>query len=263
MGKNVFTCCLALFIFCSLVKENFALAKESEMVFVPAGNYDPFYRDQDKTDQSIQVGSFYLDTYPVTNKDFVEFVTLNKKWRRSQAKFLFREKTYLQHWTDDLSVAEELEKSPVVNVSWFAARAYCESKKKRLPSMDEWEYVARAGTKAKNGNKEKGFLKRILDWYGKPSVEKLPPVGSTYKNYFGIFDMNGLIWEWVEDFNTVLLTGESRGDSGVERKLYCAAGSVGTANPEDYAAFMRFAFRASLKAKYSSNNLGFRCAKEK
>ena len=64
----------------------------------------------------------------------------------------------------------------------------------------------------------------------------------------------------VEDFNTALVTGESRGDTGLERRLFCGAGSIGSADSKDYASFMRFAFRSSLKAAYTTKNLGFRCA---
>jgi formylglycine-generating enzyme required for sulfatase activity len=67
-------------------------------------------------------------------------------------------------------------------------------------------------------------------------------------------------WEWVENFNTALVTGESRGDTGLERSLFCGAGSIGSANPADYASFMRFAYRSSLKAVYTTKSLGFRCA---
>ena len=72
--------------------------------------------------------------------------------------------------------------------------------------------------------------------------------------------MHGLVWEWVDDYNTALVTGESRGDSGLDRNLFCGSESVGSSDPKDYAAFMRFAFRSSLEAKYTVRNLGFRCA---
>jgi len=71
----------------------------------------------------------------------------------------------------------------------------------------------------------------------------------------------GLIWEWTEDFNSDLISGESRGDSSVNKELYCASGSVGAVNPSDYAAFMRYGFRSSLSAKFTVGSLGFRCAK--
>ena len=66
--------------------------------------------------------------------------------------------------------------------------------------------------------------------------------------------------EWVEDFNSALVTGESRGDTALERSMYCGSGALGAANPSDYAGFMRQAFRSGLHAQYTIRNLGFRCA---
>jgi formylglycine-generating enzyme len=56
------------------------------------------------------------------------------------------------------------------------------------------------------------------------------------------------------------VTGDARGDSGLERQLFCGAGSLDASNRSDYAGFMRFGFRSSLRAGYTVPNLGFRCA---
>ena len=89
----------------------------------------------------------------------------------------------------------------------------------------------------------------------------LPKVGSTFKNYFGVWDLHGLVWEWTFDFNSALTTGESRGDSGLDNTFFCGGGSFASKDINNYAAFMRFASRASVKAKYGVPNLGFRCVK--
>jgi sulfatase modifying factor 1 len=59
-----------------------------------------------------------------------------------------------------------------------------------------------------------------------------------------------------------MVTGESRGDSGLERDLFCGAGAVGAKETTDYAAFMRQALRSSLKANNTTTALGFRCARD-
>jgi formylglycine-generating enzyme required for sulfatase activity len=92
--------------------------------------------------------------------------------------------------------------------------------------------------------------------------DALPPVRSTFRNVFGIWDMHGLVWEWVSDFNTALVTGESRADSGLDRQLFCGSGSSGASDFSDYAAFMRYAYRSSLRGNYTVANLGFRCAED-
>ncbi|MFT6733520.1 MAG: sulfatase modifying factor 1 [Polaribacter sp.] len=73
--------------------------------------------------------------------------------------------------------------------------------------------------------------------------------------------MHGVVWEWTEDFNSSLVNGESRNDSSIDSKLFCSAGAAGSADPSNYAAFMRFGFRSSLQAKFTLGSLGFRCAK--
>jgi formylglycine-generating enzyme required for sulfatase activity len=88
-------------------------------------------------------------------------------------------------------------------------------------------------------------------------------VGYSFKNYWGVWDMHGLVWEWVADFNAQMTTGASRKDAGgLDRQLFCAAGSIGSTDPNDYASFMRYAMRGSVKARYAIQNMGFRCARD-
>lgn len=229
------------------------------MVLVKEGEYLPLYS---KDQQKIKVESFYLDIYPVTNNEFLEFVKANPKWQRSNVKKIFADKGYLHHWKGDMELGKNVNgESPVVNISWFAAKAFAEWKGKRLPSVDEWEYAASAGKDKKDGSRDPETLDRIRKWYSKLSSKNIAAVGSTEKNYWGVYDMFGLIWEWTYDFNNALVTGESRGDAGIERNLFCGSGSSNSGDSENYPAFMRYGFRSSLKANYTVSNLGFRCAK--
>lgn len=227
---------------------------------IPGGVYTPLYRMGEQT--QVVVKPFRLAAYPVTNAEYLEFVRANPQWRRSRVKRVFAEPNYLKEWTGDLSFDPKIARSPVVYVSWFAARAYCQSQGGRLPTQDEWEFTARADEKSPDATGQPAFRQRILDWYARPGAKVLPPVGTTYRNVYGVYDMHGLVWEWVDDFNSILLTGESRGDDNVDRNLYCAAGVGGSTDPGDYAAYMRYAFRSSLKSGYTLGNLGFRCAKD-
>jgi len=228
------------------------------MVYISGGSYTPLYSSGEKR----SVESFYMDKYPVTNREYLEFVKANPEWQKSKVKKIFADKSYLHHWDGDLIFGAEINpESPVTNISWFAAKAYAEWKGKKLPTVDEWEYAASAGKDKKDGSKDDGNIKRILEWYSKISSKNLSPVGSTEKNYWGVYDMFGLIWEWTYDFNNALVTGESRGDSNLERNLFCGSGSVSAGDVENYPAFMRYGFRSSLKANYTVSNLGFRCVK--
>ena len=232
------------------------------MAVIPDGLYRPLFRN-DKDAKELPVKSFALDLHPVTNMEFLEFVRANPRWRRSQVKRLFADENYLKHWSGDLEPgAAVTTNAPVTWVSWFAAKSFAQWAGKRLSTTAEWEYVAAASSTRPDGENDPEFKKQIAAWHSSPSPERLPPVGTGRANYFGVHDLHGLVWEWVADFNTAMVTGDARGDSGLERQLFCGSGSQGAKDVSDYAAFMRFGFRSSLKADYTVHNLGFRCAKD-
>lgn len=232
---------------------------ETRLVAIPTGTYQPLFAGKGEA-ENVSVEPFLLEEHAVTNEQFLAFVFEHPQWRRSVVVELFADAGYLSHWPDDLDHGPSAGDRPVTHVSWFAARAYAQWIGRRLPTLAEWEAVAAADETERRGRDNPAFVQRILDWYGRPTPAVPQPVRSTFRNVHGAWDMHGLVWEWIEDFNSALVTGESRGDSGLERNLFCGSGSVGAADPSDYAAFMRFAFRSSLRASYTVKNLGFRCA---
>jgi formylglycine-generating enzyme len=237
-------------------------AQSGDMAFVEGGEYLPFYSF---SEDSVYVESFYLDKYPVTNDEYLEFVTANPEWRRSQIKKIFADEGYLKKWAGDLDLgpdAGKIKNSPVTNVSWFAARAYASWMGKRLPTLDEWEYAASASKDKPMAARDEMFVQTIMDWYSQPNPAILPAVGENDANYYDVHDLHGLIWEWVLDFNTVFISGESRADQGDLKQFFCAAGSAAASDADkgNYAAFLRYAFRGSLEADFSVGNLGFRLA---
>ena len=232
------------------------------MILITGGIYKSLYGSKNNP-LNVKVAPFYIDKYPVTNAEYLEFVKEIPQWRRSKVKRLFADSNYLKNWKSDLELGNDvLPNAPVTDVSWFAAKAYCEYHDKRLPTVAEWELVGGASPHNADGYKDPNYIKQILEWYSKPTPEILPPIGQTEKNYWGVYDMHGLVWEWTSDFFSALVTGESRNDSGLERNLFCGSGSVSATDFKNYPAFMRFAFRSSLKANYTTANLGFRCAKD-
>ena len=101
----------------------------------------------------------------------------------------------------------------------------------------------------------------ILSWYEKPKTFN-NEIGSSFKNYWGVWDLHGLVWEWTSDFNSVLISGESRKDVDNDINLFCGSADIGATDLMNYAAFMRYAIRGSLKASFTMKNLGFRCVKD-
>jgi formylglycine-generating enzyme required for sulfatase activity len=258
---------MMVFILGSLWGEVVALAVAAppgDMVALPEGSYRPLFQDGDGP---TRVAAFYLDRYAVTNAQYLAFVTTNPRFRRSSLPRLFADASYLRHWQDGLHPAQEEAKvieRPVTYVSWFAARAYCQWQQKRLPSTAEWEYAAQASADHPDGRQDPSYFSRILAWYARPNPPRPAPMGSGGQNYWGVYDLHGVVWEWVADFQTALVTGASRGDIDFERNLFCGAGTAGVTEAErvNYPAFMRYAYRSSLQGAYTLPNLGFRCAKD-
>lgn len=232
------------------------------MALIPAGRYEPAFR-QPNDPKEVPVASFLLDLAPVTNAEFLHFVRENPEWSRSKVKRLFASEEYLSHWAGDLALGPSVTPhAPVTRVSWFAARAYARWKGKRLPTTAEWEYAAQASETHPNGSADPAFRARLHALYVSPMQPDLPNVAAGTANYYGVHDLHGLVWEWVADFTTSMVTGDARGDTGLDRQLFCGSGAQGAKDIQDFPAFMRFAFRSSLKASYTVPNLGFRCAKD-
>ncbi|WP_026777433.1 formylglycine-generating enzyme family protein [Polaribacter sp. Hel_I_88] len=232
---------------------------QSKMVTIKGGEYIPLYgRDSMK----VVINDFLMDVYPVTNKEYLEYVIKHKNWQKSKAIKLFVDASYLREWKSDTTLnANQKLNSPITNISWFAAKSYCENQGKRLPTVDEWEYVAMANKTKPDARSLKNYNEFILSWYEKPKTFN-QSIGSTFKNYWQVYDLHGLVWEWTSDFNSVLITGESRKDVDKDSNLFCGSAAVNATDLMNYAAFMRYAIRGSLKAKYTMKNLGFRCVKD-
>lgn len=215
-------------------------------------------------EQTVEVKRFRLDRTPVTNAEFLEFVRHHPKWRRDRTPKLFADEHYLSHWSAPAALGKEaLPAQPVTRVSWFAAKAYCEARGAQLPTWHEWEFAAAADQKKADARDNAAWRQRILEWYAQPSSHPLQPVARGPANYYGVHDLHGLIWEWVLDYNALLVSNDSREQGGADRMKFCGEGALSAADRENYAVLMRVAFLSSLEARYTTANLGFRCAKER
>lgn len=236
------------------------ISSHKKMLKVDGGQYRAFVGKE--SDSLTTVKSFLIDETAVTNFEYLEFLKKNPQWTKSKVLKLYADSTYLKHWKSDFEIPVDVSPdAPVTNISWFAAKAYAESVGKRLPTVDEWEYAARANENLKDATENPEFTRHILNLYQEKGKYKLS-VKQQQPNAWGIYDMYGTIWEWTEDFNSVMMTGESRKDTDANESLFCAGASVTSTDLRNYAAFIRFAMRGSMNANYTVNNLGFRCAKD-
>jgi formylglycine-generating enzyme required for sulfatase activity len=205
----------------------------------PGSYHTPFPATADE--RALRVPAFWLDREPVTNADFLAFVGAHPAWRRDRVPPLYAERGYLAHWQAPNRLgAHARPHAPVVNVSWFAARAYCKARGGRLPSEAEWELAATPSD-----------TRDDPAWYDAPASAVVRDIGGP-ANAWGVADLHALVWEWVEDFGGTLLAPEP-GQA-------CGGGTIGAIAPRAYGTFARYSFRSSLDARDAIGSLGFRCA---
>lgn len=171
---------------------------DEEKVQQPQGGpksyvYLPGYTEEDVPMVLIPEGEFLIDKNEVTTQLYASFM---KTTNRNKP----------EHWGD---VRPELDgDKPVIGVEWSDADAYCRYYGKRLPTEKEWEKAA-CGTDGRIyswGNTEPS--KSLANYDGQFCLafcnvyaEKLKPVASyaAGRSPYGLYDMAGNAWEWVEE----------------------------------------------------------------
>lgn len=157
---------------------------EIEFIRIPAGYFimGSNEYDNEKPVHSVKIeNSFYLGKYPVTQKQWEKIMGMNPSSFKG----------------DDL---------PVESVSWDDVQKFIKklneikgTDKYRLPSEAEWEYACRAGTTSRYSFGDDESKLGDYAWYYKNSREKTHPVGQKQPNPWGLYDMHGNVWEWVQD----------------------------------------------------------------
>jgi sulfatase modifying factor 1 len=237
-------------------------SQASEFVRIPGGEFRSVIPEMEG-DNLVAVADFAVQEAPVTNAEFLRFVLYHPEWQRGRAVSLFVDDQYLATWASPISLAPQSSpQQPVTQVSWFAANAYCESQDARMPSWYEWEYVAAANDTMADARALPEWRQDILSWYSQPGGERIGDIRSKPANYYHVFDTHGLVWEWVDDFNAFLVTGDNREQGGADKLQFCGAGAITMEEKENYAVLMRVAMLSSLEARYTTRNLGFRCARQ-
>ncbi|MFC1522806.1 formylglycine-generating enzyme family protein [Elusimicrobiota bacterium] len=158
----------------------------ADMVLIPSGEFmmgcpekEGSYAEHPK--HRVYLDGFYIDQYEVTVKKYKAFARATGNRTRKQPK-----------WSAD--------DHPMVRVSWYDAQAFCNHYGKRLPTEAEWEKAARGGSEAKYSFGDDTDLLTEYAWYKINSGRQTHPAGQKKPNQYGLYDMQGNVWEWVSDW---------------------------------------------------------------
>ena len=153
-------------------------------------------------------------------------------------------------------------KLPVESVSWEDVQEFIRrlntregGSRYRLPTEAEWEYAARAGTTtAYSFGDDPGRLGDYA-WFADNAGDRTHPVGQKNPNPWGLYDMHGNVWEWVQDWHGAYAAGaavDPAGPSSGSNRVNRGGGWNGD------AVYCRSARRSYGAAGNRSGNLGLR-----
>ena len=223
---------------------------QAEMVLIPGGEFLMGKGEEGDCSpvHKVFVDSFHMDKYEVTNSQYAKFC---EETGRRLPEFWERE---------GFNSGVDFPNHPVVGISWVDARDYADWAGKRLPTEAEWEYAARGGLVGKNyPNGDE--LDSTLANYTLTDLDETVEVGSFPPNGYGLHDMAGNVWEWVNDHYAAdyYQTGDDENPQGPEDgKLKVIRGGGWHSGP----GCNRVYYRCALQHNWVDFAVGFRCVKD-
>lgn len=255
-----------------------------KMVYINAGTFimgslesEPDSNDNERPTHSVTLNAFRLSEKEITNDEYCRFLNANYIDRYGQGAVSgfsgARDLIYTHEWgiiytNGQWRPQTGFANHPVVNVTWYGAKAFCDWAGGRLPTEAEWEYACRAGTTTpfNTGNNITTSLANFdgRDIYnGNPAggvyIEQTQPVGSYAPNAWGLYDMHGNVREWCRDYwsssyySSSAVANPQGSTSSIWRMWRGGSWNDGAKN-------CRSAYRSSALPENYNNQLGFRLA---
>ena len=220
---------------------------EKNMVIIPSGTYLMGIKKSGFIDtkpvHQVEINSFKVSKYEMTVGIFNQYLMLtNKKAIKANPA------------------------NPLTNVNWFEAIDFVNwlsnqsGKSYRLLTESEWEYLAKANLSSTYhwGNSIKAEKAQcIVCLKNKPTSFR--QVGSFSANHFGIFDINGNVWEWTEDCYKRNYQGASASGKAYNLKE-CPRRVIRGGAWNSKKVEMHPSYRTAAKPDFKSSTIGFRIA---
>jgi len=213
-----------------------------EFVWVPSGCFDQGSTDGQENEKPVHhvcVQGFYLGKYEVTQAQYEKIAGNNPSAFKGPDHPVDQ-----VSWTDAVSAADKLSSQG--------------NSKIRLPSEAEWEYGCRAGGQHAV-NCGSGNLADMA-WYADNSDNTTHDIGKKSPNAWGLFDMNGNVWEWTQDcYHSSYQGAPSDGSAWAANACQSRVTKGGGWNR--VASRARAAYRGGDGYSHRDDNIGFRLAR--
>jgi formylglycine-generating enzyme required for sulfatase activity len=221
---------------------------QMEMMLIPPGTFQMgcimgsnqygCYGQEQPVHQVTLTNAFYIGRYEVTQSQWVSKMGSNPSSFQGQSDSPSR---------------------PVEQVSWNTIQNYLSATGMRLPTEAEWEFACRAGTQTPfyNGSTDDSTV-GTLAWYASNAGNQTHAVGGKAANAFGLHDMLGNVWEWVNDWYDTYPSSAQTNPTGpvsaTDRVV--RGGSWGSDT-----GFVRSSVRSNGTPGYTDVGIGFRVAR--
>ena len=230
--KKIFVICLILFLSKNHLVNSMEKYQESSLI--PAGEFLMGTKEGTEIERPVHkvyLEAFRISLYEVSNQEFEMF----------QPKHI-------------RSVSSSCDKCPVTMISWYQANSYCKNINARLPSEAEWEKAARGPTGyrysfGKISDQSKSNFANDFK-FGAKTVRSFQPNG------YGLYNMSGNVWEWVDDWFSLYTNAKiDKLTTMMPNKKMVRGGSW-----YNSAYYINTGMRFKLNPEIKLNSIGFRCA---
>lgn len=235
-----------------------------EMVLIPAGTFTMGEANgrPDEAPHEVSLDSFFLDTRLVTQELYERVMGANPSKKKEPNNPVER-----TQWTDAVRFCNKCSELEGLTPCYDLKTWTCnfEADGFRLPTEAEWESACRAGKPGKYGfGDQESDLARYA-WYKANSGGTPRPVGQKLANAWGLYDMQGNVWQWCHDFygENYYRESLSRNPRGPEQgKQRVLRGGACDAPAEQCRAAFRFKeFPVFTDACFGADRYGFRRAR--